>query len=102
MHFLIKNNINQLIEICKSYDVKRLYAFGSLCTDKFNEETSDIDLIVELDQLDPIKRGEALLSIWDRFEELFGKKVDLLSRTQVRNPYLQEGIDATKQLIYEA
>ncbi len=86
MHFLIKNNINQLNQICKSYDVKRLYVFGSLCTDKFDEETSDIDLIVELDQLDPINRGEALLCIWDRFEELFGKKVDLLSRNQLRNP----------------
>ena len=52
--------------------------------------------------MDPIIKGEKLISIWDKFEELFGRKVDLLSRTQVRNPYLQKGIDATKQLIYEA
>ena len=70
MHYIVENNINQLNEICKSFDVKRLYIFGSLSTDKF--------------------------------EELFERKVDLLSRTQVRNPYLQKGIDATKQLIYEA
>ncbi|MFC2098886.1 nucleotidyltransferase family protein [Bacteroidota bacterium] len=102
MHSIIENNLNQLNEICKTFDVKRLYVFGSLSTDKFEEDSSDIDLIVEFDQIDPIKKGEMLLSIWDRFEELFGKRVDLLSRTQVRNPYLQKGIDATKQLIYEA
>jgi len=102
MHFIIENNINQLNEICLSFDVKRLYVFGSLGSDKFDEKTSDIDLIVEFDQMDPITKGEKLISIWDKFEELFGRKVDLISRTQVRNPYLQKGIDATKQLIYEA
>ena len=42
MHYIIENNINQLNEICKSFDVKRLYIFGSLSTDKFDENTSDI------------------------------------------------------------
>jgi predicted nucleotidyltransferase len=79
-----------------------LYVFGSLSTDNFDEKKSDIDLIVELDERDPIKKGEKLIILWDKFEELFGRKVDLLSRAQVRNPYLQKGIDATKQLIYEA
>ena len=102
MHIIIKNRISELNEICKSFDVKRLYVFGSLCTDKFDENKSDIDLIVELDEKDPIEKGEKLIILWDKFEELFGRKVDLLSRTQVRNPYLQKGIDATKQLIYEA
>jgi predicted nucleotidyltransferase len=102
MHFIIENNINQLNEICKSFDVKRLYVFGSLSTNKFDENTSDIDLIVEFGQMDPIQKGERLINIWNEFEELFGKKVDLISRTKVRNPYLQIGIDATKQLIYEA
>jgi predicted nucleotidyltransferase len=102
MHIIIKNRISELNEICKSFDVKRLYVFGSLSTDKFDENKSDIDLIVELDEKDPIEKGEKLIILWDKFEELFGRKVDLLSRTQVRNPYLQKGIDATKQLIYEA
>lgn len=102
MHFIIKNNISKLNEICKSFDVKRLYVFGSLSTTRFDENKSDIDLIVELDEMDPVEKGEKLIILWDKFEELFGRKVDLLSNTQVRNPYLQKGIDATKQLIYEA
>ncbi len=102
MHFIIRNNINKLSEICRSFNVKRLYIFGSINTDTFDEQKSDIDLIVELNQMDPIEKGELLIKLWDRLEELFERKVDLLSNTKVRNPYLQKGIDATKQLIYEA
>jgi predicted nucleotidyltransferase len=102
MHLIIKNRLSELNKICKSLDVSRLYVFGSLSTDSFDENKSDIDLIVELNEKDPIEKGEKLIILWDKFEELFGRKVDLLSRAQVRNPYLQKGIDATKQLIYEA
>ena len=102
MHLIIKNRLSELNEICKSLDVRRLYVFGSLSTDNFDENKSDIDLIVELNEKDPIEKGEKLIILWNKFEELFGRKVDLLSRAQVRNPYLQKGIDATKQLIYEA
>ncbi len=102
MHFIIRDNIKDLKEICKRFHVKRLYVFGSISTDKFDVQSNDVDLIVELDQMDPIQKGETLMILWDKFEELFGRKVDLLSNTPVRNPYLQKGIDETKQLIYEA
>lgn len=102
MHLIIKNKLGELNKICKSFEVKRLFVFGSLSTGEFDENKSDIDLIVELGEMDPLEKGEKLIILWDRFEELFGRKVDLLSKTQVRNPYLQKGIDTTKQLIYEA
>jgi len=102
MHFVIKNNIVALEEICKSFNVKRLYIFGSASTGTFDEMQSDIDLIVELEKMDPIEKGEALLQLWEQFEQLFGRRVDLLSNPQVKNPYLQKGIDSTRQLVYEA
>jgi predicted nucleotidyltransferase len=102
MHRIIENKIRELKDICESFGVKRLYVFGSISTAKFDEKYSDIDLIVELNEKDPVEKGEKLIILWDKFEELFGRKVDLLSKTPVRNPYLQKGIEATKQLIYEA
>ncbi len=85
---------------CKNHKVSYLYAFGSSTTDKFNDITSDIDLLVEIDVLDPIERGEKLLSLWDTFELFFHRKVDLLTDSSVRNPYLRKNIDSTKVLIY--
>ncbi len=97
----IQFNSSEFLLLCKSHDVKTLYAFGSSTTDQFNEETSDIDLLVELDTKDPMKRGENLLDLWDKFEGFFQRKVDLLTNSSIRNPILRKSIDSTKILIYD-
>ena len=102
MHSIIKNNLSELKEICRNFNVKRLYVFGSLGNDTFDINQSDIDLIVELEEKDPVEKGEKLMMLWNKFEDLFGRNVDLLSNSNVRNPYLQKGIDATKKIVYEA
>jgi hypothetical protein len=101
MNQIIKNNIDKISQLCKANNVSQLYTFGSVNSSEFND-SSDIDLIVELDQDDPAEKGEILMQLWDDFELLFNRKVDLLSSRKVRNPYLQNGIDNTIQLIYES
>ena len=87
--------------LCADHKVKFLYAFGSSITDRFDPDKSDIDLLVEIDDNDPVERGEKLISLWDTFEDFFHKKVDLLTDSSVRNPFLRKSIDATKVLIYD-
>jgi predicted nucleotidyltransferase len=87
--------------LCQKHKVKYLYAFGSSITEKFDYKKSDIDLIVEVDELDPLKRGDYLISLWDNFEIFFHRKVDLLTESSIRNPYLKSAIDLTKTLIYD-
>lgn len=81
--------------------MKTLYAFGSSINNKFNENSSDIDLLVELNTTDPIKRGENLIDLWDKFEKIFQRKVDLSTNSSIRNPILRSSIDASKILIYD-
>ena len=102
MHSIIENSLNELNKLCHDYKVTKLYTYGSVNTGKFDKEKSDLDIIVELSPMDPEKRGELLIDLWDRLEELFQRKVDLLSKPEVENPYLQMGIDKTKKLIYES
>jgi predicted nucleotidyltransferase len=97
----IKNNSVEFLSLCKSHDVKTLYAFGSSITNNFNEESSDIDLLVEIDTKDPMKRGENLIDLWDKFERIFKRKVDLLTNSSIKNPILRKNIDASKILIYD-
>jgi predicted nucleotidyltransferase len=87
--------------LCSNHKVKYLYAFGSSVTDHFDSGKSDIDLVVIIDDLEPLERGEKLISLWDAFEDFFQRKVDLLTDTSIRNPYLRKNIDATKVLIYD-
>ncbi len=89
------------VNICRSHNVDKIYAFGSSITDRFNVDTSDIDLVVKVDIEDPADRGEALMSLWDKLEVLFGRRVDLLTNDSIRNPVLRANIDRTKRRIYD-
>jgi uncharacterized protein len=62
---------------------------------------SDVDLVVEIDEPNPIARGEKLMSLWDLLEDFFKRKVDLLTDSSIRNPYLRKSIDQTKILVYD-
>lgn len=97
----ILNDKKSFISLCKIHSVRYLYAFGSSTNDQFNMNYSDIDLLVEIDDDDPIERGEKLMSLWDDFENFFNRKVDLLTESSIKNPYLRKSIDATKVLIYD-
>jgi hypothetical protein len=98
---LIKERYTDFVELCRSHRVDKIYAFGSSITDHFDPEKSDIDIVVKVDIDDPIDRGEALLSLWDKLESLFKRKVDLLTEESIRNPYLKANINRTKKLIYD-
>jgi len=98
---LIKNKEKAFVELCRSHQVDKLYAFGSSITSNFNEESSDIDVYVQLTIDEPADRGEALLSLWNKLEQFFERKVDLLTEDSLKNPYLKANIYRTKKLIYD-
>ncbi len=97
----IRKHFADFKTLCQNHDVKFLYAFGSSATEMFDPIKSDIDLLVEIDSSDPLDRGEKLMSLWDKFESFFGRKVDLLTDSSIKNPYLRNSIDSTKVLIYD-
>ncbi len=87
--------------LCQKHKVKGLYFFGSAMTAQFSEKDSDVDVFVEMLSLPPIQRGEHLTQLWIELEQLFGRKVDLLTPQSLRNPFLRQEIERTKFLIYE-
>lgn len=97
----IRYKMIDFLALCKAHNVGNLYAFGSSISDNFNEDSSDIDLLIEINSEDPIERGENLLQIWDKFEVFFQRKVDLLTNSSIKNPILRKSIEATKVLIYD-
>ena len=97
----IKKKIPDFDTLCRTHKVNYIYAFGSSVSSHFNAASSDIDLLVEIDESDPLQRGESLLTLWDIFESRFQRKVDLLTESSIKNPYLKKSIDASKVLIYD-
>ncbi|MDY4527569.1 MAG: nucleotidyltransferase domain-containing protein [Parabacteroides sp.] len=98
MH-LIDRNIQQIIALCKKYKVKRLYAFGSILTPKFNDQ-SDIDLAVDFNDQEIPDMFEHFFDFIYELETLLGRKVDLVDQSTIRNSYFQKELNSTKKLIY--
>lgn len=97
----IRTKQAEFLSICQNHGVSKLYAFGSSTGNQFNEISSDIDLLIEINQEDPIECGEHLMKIWDQLEDFFQRKVDLLTNPSITNPILKRNIDTTKILIYD-
>ena len=81
--------------------VKKIYLFGSALTARFDENSSDIDVLVETENISPEEKGEYLIALWEDLEKLFNRKVDLLTENSLRNPYLAREIEQTRKLIYD-
>lgn len=101
MQGLIKDRLNDLKRLCQDHDVKTMYVFGSVCTDKFNDK-SDIDILISFKDISIDKYTDNYFGLHYKLEELFNRKIDLLTENSLSNPYFIESIEETKQLLYAA
>ena len=79
-----------LPEIQSRFGIESLGIFGSVSRGEDTPE-SDIDILYKFKP--GIKTYHALLDLGDYLEELFGRKVDLVSSEWI-NPYLKPYVDA--------
>lgn len=96
----IENKREEIAELCKKFGIKSLAVFGSAARDDFNPESSDIDLLVEWER--PPKTLKEFFAPAEAFEQLFGRKVDLVTKSTIRNPYLIRAISRDERLLYAA
>jgi len=96
---LIESHTKDIVNLCKTHKVKSLYAFGSVLTDKFNNE-SDIDLVVDFLQLDVLDYGDNYYDLKFSLENIFKRNVDLLEEKAIKNPYFIKTLNQNKKLIY--
>jgi predicted nucleotidyltransferase len=95
----LDNYKNSVVEFCRQNSVKSLYVFGSVLTDRFNEK-SDIDLLVDIDTIDPLVYADSYFNLKFALQDLFQRPVDLLEDKAIRNPFMRERINSTKRLFY--
>ena len=90
---------NDLAQLCIKNKVKSLYVFGSVLTSRFDND-SDIDLIVDIDSTNPLEYADYYFKLKFALQDLFNRSVDLLENKAIKNNYLRQEIDNSKQLIY--
>ena len=100
MNRIIADKKHCIEKLCLEYNVKTLYAFGSVCTENFTVK-SDVDLLIAFNTMDYGDYADSFFKIADEFEELFHRPVDLITNNSLSNPYFIESVNQTKTLIYE-
>ena len=96
---IIDKNIDRISALCNKHKVTRLFVFGSILTEKF-KKSSDIDFLVDFEGVDLYDYADNYFDFKKSLETLLKREVDLIEDKAVRNPYLRQNIDSSKQLIY--
>ena len=96
----IEKYIAEISQLCNTNRVISLFAFGSIINDSLKPE-SDVDLVVNIDDHDPLAYSDHYFNLKYGLEKLFSRKIDLLEEKAIKNPYLKKEIDSKKILVYE-
>lgn len=98
---LIELNLQRIFDLCRKHKVKTLAVFGSILTDRFNDQ-SDVDLLVDFEEEDlaTFDYVSNYFDFRDALEMLFGRKVDLIEYGSNLNPLFRASVDKKKLMIY--
>jgi hypothetical protein len=92
----------EIEELCRRLAVRRLELFGSAAVGAELSGESDLDFLVEFGPLPPGKYADSYFALLEGLEKLFGRPVDLVANSAIKNPYFRQSIQETKALLYAA
>ena len=95
-------NYDQVAEFCEQFGIVKLGVFGSVLRDDFRsdgENPSDVDLLIEFSP-DQKLSWPMWLDLQETSEKLFKRKVDLVQKHLLENPYRRAEILETNRIIF--
>ena len=99
---LIRTHQRPLDELCRQFCVRRLELFGSAATERFDPLASDLDFLVEFEPQSPMGPFHQYFDFQAALEELFGRPVDLVEPSAIRNPYFRQAVDRGQRVLLYA
>ena len=102
MNQLVERKLDDLARLCEKFRVKRLDLFGSATTDLFDPQTSDLDFLVSLQEMDFGEYADAYFGLLKGLQELFDRHIDLVMESAIKNPYFRQDVEATRMPLYAA
>ena len=98
---LLEEKREDLVGLCERYRVRRLEVFGSAAHGEFDPRSSDLDFLVEYQDLEPVQHADAYFDLLAELEDLFQLQIDLVEIGAVRNPYFKKTVEKDRTLVYE-
>jgi len=96
---IIEENKDKIKALCGQHNVDSLFVFGSVLKKNFSA-SSDIDFLVDFKDVSLYDYADNYYNLKYELEALLKREIDLLENQAVRNPYLRESIESSKQLLY--
>lgn len=102
MNPLILQKLPEVHEICARRHVRRLCLFGSATGASFNPAESDLDFLVEFAVMPPAQHADSYFGLAEDLEALFGRPVDLVEPSTIRNRFFRKAVDDTLVVVHDA
>ena len=96
--FRIEIPRNEIAEFCRKWRVREFSLFGSVLRNDFRPD-SDVDVLLSFEP-------DAPWSLWDLFDmrdelqNVFGRRVDIVEKEALRNPFRRHEILSTQKVVY--
>ncbi len=97
---LVTDNQAEIAALCERYGVSKLDLFGSAATGAFDPATSDLDFVVAFAGYGP-GVSSRFIDFADALEALFGRSVDLVFDTKMKNPYFRASVNESRQAVFD-
>lgn len=102
IHPIVADRLQDLEALCRRYRVRRLDLFGSATGPQFDPARSDLDFLLEYLPEAKEHYADAYFGLKEDLEALFGRKVDLVMVTAIRDPYFREEAEESRVQVYAA
>ncbi len=98
---LIDKHNSAIQKLCARHQVKKLYAFGSVLTNSFGDQ-SDVDLLVEFYPLDVTNYSDNYFKLKFALEDMLQRPIDLIEQKALNNPFFKQAIETSSRILYAA
>lgn len=92
----------EMESLCREFGVRRLDVFGSAAANMVLPATSDLDFLVEFESPGAPGYADRYFGLLEALGDLFGRRVDLVVESAMRNPYFRQSVERTRSQLYAA
>jgi uncharacterized protein len=102
MHPGISDRRSELSAVCRCRRVRWLALFGSAAGAACSPEAGNTDSAVDFVPLAVEEYAARYSALQEDLERLFGRPVDLMEASAIREPYSRQSVEQTRFGLYEA
>ncbi|MGC4106288.1 MAG: nucleotidyltransferase domain-containing protein [Thermomicrobiales bacterium] len=99
---IIREHLDAIVALARAYEVERLEVFGSVMTDRFDPDRSDIDFLVEMQERGALDDFRRYVGLEEALGGVLDSSLDLILADALRRESFRIEAAKTRRVIYDA